>query len=93
MTAGTALLVGGSSEIGLAVLRELLGQPPRRVVLAGRPSDELWRNAEQLRETGYYVTTAQYDASLHTQEIDGLLAHLSADHQVDLAVVAIEARS
>lgn len=89
MTAGTALLVGGSSELGLAVLKELLGPPPRRVVLAGRPSGELWRNAEQLREIGYSVTTAQYDASLHTEEIDGLLAHVSADHRVDLAVVAV----
>ena len=43
MTAGTALLVGGSSEIGLALLKELLGPPPRRVVLAGRPSGGLWR--------------------------------------------------
>jgi decaprenylphospho-beta-D-erythro-pentofuranosid-2-ulose 2-reductase len=89
MTAGTALLVGGSSEIGLAVLKELLGPPPRRVVLAGRPSGELWSNAEQLRDVGYYVTTTQYDASLHPEEIDGLLAHLSADQQVDLAVVAV----
>ncbi len=89
MTAGTALLVGGSSEIGMAVLTELLGAPPRRVVLAGRPSGELWVNAERLRELGYYVTTAQYDASLNEAEIDGLLTHLSTDHQVDLAVVAV----
>jgi decaprenylphospho-beta-D-erythro-pentofuranosid-2-ulose 2-reductase len=89
MTAGTALLVGGSSEIGMAVLVELLGPPPRRVVLAGRPSGELWRNAELLRDVGYYVTTAQYDATLQAEEIDGLLAHLNADHQLDLAVVAV----
>ncbi|WP_185445095.1 SDR family NAD(P)-dependent oxidoreductase [Kribbella qitaiheensis] len=93
MTAGTALLVGGSSEIGMAVLSELLGPPPRRVVLAGRPSDELWLNADRLREIGYYVTTAEYDASLNAEEIDGLLAHLSADHQVDLAIVAVGSMS
>jgi decaprenylphospho-beta-D-erythro-pentofuranosid-2-ulose 2-reductase len=89
MTAGTALLVGGSSEIGMAVLSELLGPPPRRVVLAGRPSPELWVNAECLREIGYYVTTAQYDASLNEEEVDGLLTHLAGDHQVDLAIVAV----
>jgi decaprenylphospho-beta-D-erythro-pentofuranosid-2-ulose 2-reductase len=89
MTAGTALLVGGSSEIGMAVLIELLGSAPRRVVLAGRPSGELWANAERLREIGYFVTTAQYDASLNEEEIDGLLTHLAADHQVDLAIVAV----
>ncbi|MGC4939859.1 SDR family NAD(P)-dependent oxidoreductase [Kribbella sp. DT2] len=86
---GTALLVGGSSEIGFAVLKELLGPPPRRVVLAGRPSEELWKNAEALRDVGYYVTTAQYDATLHAEEIDGLLTHLSAEFPVDLAVVAV----
>lgn len=89
MTAGTALLVGGSSEIGMAVLSELLGSPPRRVVLAGRPSGELWTNAERLRDIGYFVTTAQYDTSLNEEEIDGLLTHLAADHQVDLAIVAV----
>jgi decaprenylphospho-beta-D-erythro-pentofuranosid-2-ulose 2-reductase len=85
----TALLVGGSSEIGLAVLKEILGPPPRRVVLAGRPSGELWTNAEELREYGYYVTTAQYDAALDADEIDGLLGHLTAEDDLDLAVVAV----
>lgn len=49
----TALLVGGSSEIGFAVLKRLLGPPPRDVVLAGRPSGRLWQNAEELRDLGY----------------------------------------
>ena len=93
MSSRTALLVGGSSEIGMAVFTELLGPPPRRVVLAGRPSGELWRNAEQLRDVGYYVTTAQYDASLQADEIDGLLAHLSADHELGLAVIAVGSMS
>lgn len=90
---GTALLVGGSSEIGLAVLLELLGPPPRRVVLAGRPSDVLWRNADQLRDAGYQVSTTQYDASLQADGIDGLLEHLTADHQLGLAVIAVGAMS
>jgi decaprenylphospho-beta-D-erythro-pentofuranosid-2-ulose 2-reductase len=85
----TALLVGGSSEIGMAVLKELLGPPPRDVVLAGRPSGRLWQNAEALRDLGYHVTTVQYDATLHAGEIDGLLAHLAAHHPVGLAVVAV----
>jgi decaprenylphospho-beta-D-erythro-pentofuranosid-2-ulose 2-reductase len=89
MTVGAALLVGGSSELGFAVLKELLGPPPRRVVLAGRPSGELWRNAEQLRDIGYYVTTAQYDACLRADEIDGMLTHACADHPLSLAVVAV----
>ena len=89
MTDGTALLVGGSSEIGIAVLTELLGPPPRRVVLAGRPSSELWWNAEKLRDLGYSVTTAQYDACLRADEVDGMLEHACADHPLGLAVVAV----
>ena len=89
MTDGTALLVGGSSEIGIAVLTELLGPPPRRVVLAGRPSGELWWNAEKLRDLGYSVTTAQYDACLRADEVDGMLEHACADHPLSLAVVAV----
>jgi decaprenylphospho-beta-D-erythro-pentofuranosid-2-ulose 2-reductase len=81
----TALLVGGSSEIGMALLLELLGPPPRRVVLAGRPSGELWTNAEKLRAAGFDVTTTQYDATLPAAELDGL------DQPLDLAIVAVGA--
>lgn len=91
MTGGTALLVGGSSEIGMAVLSELLGPRPRRVVLAGRPSGELWCNAEKLRDLGYSVTTTQYDASLRADEVEGILEHASAEHPINLAVVAVGA--
>jgi decaprenylphospho-beta-D-erythro-pentofuranosid-2-ulose 2-reductase len=90
---GTALLVGGSSQIGFAVLTELLGPPPRRVVLAGRPSEGLWRHADQLRDEGYQVSTTQYDASHEADGIDGLLEHLTADHQLGLVVIAVGAMS
>ncbi|TWD84610.1 decaprenylphospho-beta-D-erythro-pentofuranosid-2-ulose 2-reductase [Kribbella amoyensis] len=89
MTPGSALLVGGSSEIGMAVLLRLLGPAPRRVVLAGRPSDELWRNAERLRTVGYSVSTTEYDAGLTVEEIDGRLDHLAAEDPLDLVIVAV----
>ncbi|TDU83594.1 decaprenylphospho-beta-D-erythro-pentofuranosid-2-ulose 2-reductase [Kribbella voronezhensis] len=90
---GTALLVGGSSQLGFAVLTELLGPSPRRVVLAGRPSEGLWRHADQLRDAGYQVSTAQYDASHEAAGTDGLLEHLTADHQLGLVVIAVGALS
>jgi decaprenylphospho-beta-D-erythro-pentofuranosid-2-ulose 2-reductase len=93
MSPGSALLVGGSSEIGLAVLFRLLGPAPRRVVLAGRPSDELWRNAERLRDLGHSVSTTEYDAGLSVDELDGMLEHACAEHPLELAIVAVGSMS
>ncbi|MFI5693736.1 SDR family NAD(P)-dependent oxidoreductase [Kribbella sp. NPDC051586] len=93
MSPGTALLVGGSSEIGFAVLLQLLGAAPRRVVLAGRPSGELWWNAEKLRDAGYDVCTTQYDAGLSVDEIDGMLRHACAEGPLELAIVAVGSMS
>ncbi|WP_427896155.1 SDR family NAD(P)-dependent oxidoreductase [Kribbella sp. GL6] len=89
MTMGSVLLVGGSSEIGMAVLMQLLGPAPRHVILAGRPSGELWRNAEKLREAGYPVDTAEYDATLDTGALDGMLDQVCAEHPLELAIVAV----
>jgi decaprenylphospho-beta-D-erythro-pentofuranosid-2-ulose 2-reductase len=89
MSDGSALLVGGSSEIGMAVLQQLLGPAPRRVILAGRPSGELWRNAERLRDAGYAVSTTEYDAALSVEEIDGMLEHVTAECPLALAIVAV----
>ena len=89
MSMGSVLLVGGSSEIGMAVLLQLLGPAPRQVILAGRPSGELWRNAELLREAGYPVSTTEYDAALDAGELEGMLDHACAEHPLELAIVAV----
>lgn len=93
MSPGTALLVGGSSEIGMAVLLQLLGPAPRQVILAGRPSGELWWNAAKLRDAGYSVTTTQYDAGLDVEEIDKMLEHACAEDRLELAIVAVGSMS
>ena len=93
MSPGAALLVGGSSEIGMAVLLQLLGPAPRRVILAGRPSGELWWNAEKLRDAGYSVSTTEYDAALSVDEIDGMLEHACAGQPLELAIVAVGSMS
>ncbi|GAA1115446.1 SDR family NAD(P)-dependent oxidoreductase [Kribbella jejuensis] len=94
---GSVLLVGGSSEIGMAVLMQLLGPAPHQVTLAGRLSAELWRNAEKLRDAGYPVSTTEYDATLDTAldagALDKLLDDACADHPLELAIVAVGSMS
>jgi decaprenylphospho-beta-D-erythro-pentofuranosid-2-ulose 2-reductase len=77
----------------MAVLLQLLGPAPRRVILAGRPSGELWCNAEKLREAGYSVSTTEYDAGLGADEIEGMLEHACAEQRLELAIVAVGSMS
>ena len=49
MSARRVVLVGGTSEIGLAIVRELCAKEPREVLLAGRDGPGLEAAAEQLR--------------------------------------------
>lgn len=94
---GAVLLVGGSSEIGMAVLMQLLGPAPRQVILAGRMSVELWRNAAKLRDAGYPVSTTEYDAAvdaaLDPAGLDKLLGEACAEHPLELAIVAVGSMS
>ncbi|NUR98383.1 MAG: SDR family NAD(P)-dependent oxidoreductase [Kribbellaceae bacterium] len=94
---GSVLLVGGSSEIGMAVLMQLLGPAPRQVILAGRLSAELWSNAEKLRDAGYPVSTTEYDATLDTalddDALDKLLDDACAEHPLEVAIVAVGSMS
>ncbi|MFF0269866.1 SDR family NAD(P)-dependent oxidoreductase [Kribbella sp. NPDC004536] len=94
---GSLLLVGGSSEIGMAVLMQLLGPAPRQVILAGRMSAELRRNAEKLRDAGFPVSTAEYDATLggalDDDALDKLLDDACAGHPLEVAIVAVGSMS
>ncbi|SFT36400.1 decaprenylphospho-beta-D-erythro-pentofuranosid-2-ulose 2-reductase [Geodermatophilus amargosae] len=81
------LLLGGTSDIGLAVLRELAGGRPVRAVLAGRPGDRLDAAASDLRAAGHDVTVLPFDAedvASHPRVIEQAFAH----GDVDVAVVA-----
>jgi NAD(P)-dependent dehydrogenase (short-subunit alcohol dehydrogenase family) len=76
---GTVLLLGGRSEIGLAVVRRLAGREATRVVLAARPSD-----APVPEIAGAAVEAVDFDA-------DDLAAHrplLERTGEIDVAVVA-----
>ena len=48
----SVLLLGGSSEIGLAVTRKLVGRRAKTVILAGRDPEALKPAADDLRASG-----------------------------------------
>lgn len=56
------LLLGGTSEIGLAVLRRLAGGRQITAVLAGRATDRLDAAAAEVRALGHTVQLVQFDA-------------------------------
>ncbi|MEQ0561028.1 SDR family NAD(P)-dependent oxidoreductase [Amycolatopsis sp. NEAU-NG30] len=66
---GTVLVLGGRSEIGLAVAKRLVSGDTRRFVLAARPGTDLIVQVGELRAAGAEtVDTAEFDA-------DDLAAH------------------
>jgi decaprenylphospho-beta-D-erythro-pentofuranosid-2-ulose 2-reductase len=81
------LLLGGTSEIGLAVAATFAGARPLRIVLAGRPGARLDEAAEQLRAQGSPVSVLPFDArrpETHTEVIEKAFA----DGDIDVTLVA-----
>lgn len=82
------LLLGGTSEIGLAVAaRFAAARPGLRVVLAARPSSRLDAAVATLRRLGCDVATVPFDARAprsHPETIDKAFA----DGDIDVSVVA-----
>lgn len=86
----TALLVGGSSEIGLAIVTEALSSGPGRVVLAGRESDHLTAAADALQTLGHDVLVTAYDASWAEDRTTAMVRKAGdALDGLDLVVVAV----
>ncbi|HKP89684.1 MAG TPA: decaprenylphospho-beta-D-erythro-pentofuranosid-2-ulose 2-reductase [Thermoleophilaceae bacterium] len=56
------LVLGGTSEIGLATARRLVGDRTRRVVLAARDTEGAERAAAELRQLGAEVHVVAFDA-------------------------------
>lgn len=80
------LLLGGSSEIGLAIVRRLLRTRHGQVVLAGRPSPQLDRASRQLATAGHDVEVVAFDAAATTTH-EAILAEVFTT-DVDVAIVA-----
>jgi decaprenylphospho-beta-D-erythro-pentofuranosid-2-ulose 2-reductase len=84
------ILLGGTSEIGLAIVRELQSRAPREAVLVGRDAAALERAAEGLREAGCAAaSTLQLDAlelERHGEVLEEAFARLGGADVVILAV-------
>ena len=87
-TPQSLLLLGGTSEIGLAITEKYVAAAGHlRVVLAGRPSDNLDAAADRLREKGATVSVLPFDArkpETHAEVIEKAFT----DGDIDVTVLA-----
>lgn len=81
------LLLGGTSDIALAIAEKYLAQRPLRIVLAARPSARLDAAAQRLRDQGAEVSTLDFDAK-DTASHPAMLDKAFADGDIDVTVVA-----
>jgi len=83
----TLLLLGGGSEIGLAIAERYLDRRPLRVILAGRNGGRLDEAATRLLARGAKVQVEWFDAG-QPQTHQELIERLAAEVDIDVAVVA-----
>lgn len=81
------LLLGGTSEIGLAVVEAFASDRPLRVVLAARPSDRLDAARARLESRGCAVETLPFDAEAVDSHAD-VVRKAFTGGDIDVAVVA-----
>jgi decaprenylphospho-beta-D-erythro-pentofuranosid-2-ulose 2-reductase len=88
--AQSLLLVGGTSDIGLAIAERLLTARGRRLVLAGRSQDDLDAARRRVadRRPELDVSTELLDMTA-TSEHSGVLGRVFHDGDVDVVVVAV----
>jgi decaprenylphospho-beta-D-erythro-pentofuranosid-2-ulose 2-reductase len=89
-TGRRVMVLGGTSEIALAIVRELQAQAPREVALLGRDREGLERAAAQLSSDGCQrIITLELNAlatDLHSEMLDRAIAELGGADIVVLAV-------
>jgi decaprenylphospho-beta-D-erythro-pentofuranosid-2-ulose 2-reductase len=81
------LLMGGTSEIGLAVVEAFASDRPMRVVLAARPSARLEAAQARLEKLGCAVESLPFDARELDTHVD-VVRKAFAGGDIDVAVVA-----
>lgn len=85
---GTVLLFGGTSDIGLAIVRELLAPSTRVVVLACRDVEVGERCAAALRHESLTVEVAPYDAADPGAATPVVQSMVDRHGDIDLAIIA-----
>lgn len=83
----SALLLGGTSDIGLALMRALVAGHCERIVLAARNPDSLSSATDDLKRRGTSVSVAAFDA-LQTVSHRSVLDEVFSQGDIDLACVA-----
>jgi len=83
----SVLLMGGTSEIGLAVVEAFASDRPLRVVLAARPSERLDAARARLEKLGCAVETLPFDALALDTHAD-VVRKAFTGGDIDVALVA-----
>jgi len=86
-SAQSVLVLGGTSEIGLAIASRLHDGGARRIVLGGRDQAALERAADGLRQPGTDITVGTFDADT-VEGHEAALAKLFAGGDIDVVVAA-----
>jgi decaprenylphospho-beta-D-erythro-pentofuranosid-2-ulose 2-reductase len=81
------LVLGGTSEIALAVAERYARTKPLRITLAGRPSPRLDAAVDRLRSAGATVSTLPFDAR-NPDTHEEVIEKAFADGDIDVTVVA-----
>jgi decaprenylphospho-beta-D-erythro-pentofuranosid-2-ulose 2-reductase len=87
-TPSSVLVVGGTSDIGLAVVERLGTGTSLRVVLAARPSPRRDAAVQRLTGGGHEVTAVDFDAE-DTASHAGTVSRAFAGGDLDVVVVAV----
>jgi decaprenylphospho-beta-D-erythro-pentofuranosid-2-ulose 2-reductase len=86
-TPQSLLLLGGTSEIGLATARRLIARRTHTVWLAGRPSPGLEAAAAELRNLGAQTRIVAFDALVPTAHA-AVLGKVFAEGDIDMVLLA-----
>jgi decaprenylphospho-beta-D-erythro-pentofuranosid-2-ulose 2-reductase len=83
----TVLLLGGTSDIALALARAWARNGSPEVILAARPGERRDRAAADLADLGLRVEAVDFEAAA-TADHPGLIESIAASRDIDVAVVA-----